>query len=112
MTETSLKTPFRVGLYRQDDGVFYFLGFGVKIRNQVPSADALGVGVLLMRATGLAGEAFKLDCGVVVYGCECEWKPEEGVNRMLQGNKVRPMNILEMRNIAAQRCLPVSQKAA
>lgn len=77
----------RVGaILSADDKNVYLLGYGVYEADEIPSADAVGMGKMLREAK-IPNPKIKLDNGKVVWGCECWWGPEEMIKTQVEASK-------------------------
>jgi hypothetical protein len=82
-----MKPGDRIGAYMsRDTTTVNFLGFGVYEGDEIPPEDAGGF-AKLVREIGMTNPKLKLDNGVVVWGCECWWGPEEKVKADMEEAK-------------------------
>lgn len=93
----------RVGaLMSAGEGVVKVFGFGVRVEDKVPPANAGGFGAVLHQA-GATNPCLKLDSGKEVFGCECWWGPEDAIKRKFEDCTFEEVDIDEARAEAAKR---------
>lgn len=87
----------RVGAVQcANNGVVKLFGFGVRIADKVPPADAIGFGSILYEA-GIPNPCILLDDGKEVFGCECWWGPEDKIKSMYADWAVETVDIAKKR---------------
>ncbi|BBI61608.1 hypothetical protein [Vreelandella sulfidaeris] len=88
----------RVGaLISANGGVVKFLGFGTRIEDKVPPANAGGFGQML-NEMGHTNICLKMDDGTEVFGCECWWGPEESIKTKFEGWEFEKISINDHRS--------------
>ncbi|WP_339119009.1 hypothetical protein [Halomonas sp. BMC6] len=91
------KVGERIGaVMKAKEGVVHLFGYGVRIEDKVPPANAGGFGSLLHEA-GAPNPCLRLDNGVEVFGCECWWGDEESVKKRFANHTVVQASISEIR---------------
>jgi len=88
------KVGDRVGaVLSSDDKQVNILGFGKYVGDEIPDADAGGLGPLC-REAGCPNPKIVLDNGDVVWGCECWWGGEEEVRSRLFQARESGLNLV------------------
>jgi len=86
---------------READKVVEFFGYGDLVGDEVPTT-AVGPLAEMAKVMERANPKIKLDSGLVVWGCECWWGPEEKIKAQIahyeeDGWTVKNVNIDEVR---------------
>ena len=88
----------RVGaVLKSDTDTVHFLGFGVYNGRQVPP-PGIGMFGLDAHELGITNPEIILDNGKKVYGCECWWGTETGVQKAIQGKRIIHVDIEQYRS--------------
>lgn len=79
----------RVGAVRSaDDDTVHLLGYGERIEDSVPDVSVLGPQAEALREVDQAIPTIRLDCGAVVWACECHWAPEASIKNWIGERRV------------------------
>jgi len=79
------------------DGNVYVFGEGVYVGNEVPGPEAAGLIAEMCRGAERANPKIKLDCGDVVWGCECWWGELEAAVKRFEGMEIVTIDLEKSR---------------
>jgi hypothetical protein len=92
-----VKVGERIGaVMKAKEGVVHLFGYGVRIEDKVPPANAGGFGSLL-HEVGAPNCCLRLDNGDEIFGCECWWGDEESIKKRFANYTVVQASISEIR---------------
>ena len=94
-----MSTPVgsRIGaILKATQTTVHLIGFGEYVGNEVPTAEAAGIGKI-MHENSITSPKLVMDDGQIAWGCECWWGPEDQIRAKIEGLEVIPVNMTEAR---------------